>query len=308
MTRPPHPSTTALMTSLIRAVHARCDRPTIFDDPHGDELVGPAERGALLERLLLMLAPAQQKQVRHLPDPARALDSAVRANPAYAGVVVRSRYSEDELLRAIGEGVRQYLLVGAGFDTFPFRRADVAARLQVFEIDRAETLAFKRDRLAAAGLRSGDNVHRVAADLETDSIGDALSGCPYSPDTPVFVACLGVTPYLTSAATVRVLRSIAACAAPGSEVVFDYLDPDAVAPQRADAAIRRVAAERATSDEPWRSGLDPAELRGQLRAAGWELVEDLDSDALQARYCAGRSDGLAVPRHMHLSRARVAAS
>jgi methyltransferase (TIGR00027 family) len=291
------------MTSLIRAVHARCDRPVIFDDPYGDRLVSDAERPALLERLLLMLSAGQREVVERCDDQTHAIDTALRFNPAYAGVIVRSRHTEDRLLSAVNSGAGQYVVIGAGLDTFSLRHPGLVARLQIFEIDTAETLAMKEKRFASADLPIQANVHFIAVDLEQQSVDDALRRSPYVPGKRTFVACLGVTPYLTSTAFDQLLRSLAACTVPESELVFDYLDPDAFSADRSDAAIRQVAAERASSGEPWRSGLDPATLPDCLRAAEWELVENLNADALQTLYYAGRAPGLRVPPHMHLARA-----
>jgi methyltransferase (TIGR00027 family) len=300
-------SVTALATSLIRAVHTRCDTPTIMVDPYAERLVTDAERSVLLDQLARMLKPERQEEIRAITDRAQALDVTVRANPAYAAVLVRARYTEDLLAAAVGRGVRQYVLIGAGMDTFAFRRRELAGRLQVFEIDHPATQAMKRQRLNDAGLEPPSNLHFVAADLETESVAEALSRAPYTPSEPGFFAALGVTHYLTREANLDLLRAIGRYAAPGSEVVFDYLDRDAFTPDRASDDAKRLAAERAKSDEPWVSGFDPQRLAADLSSTGLALIEDLGAEAVQARYCAGRADGLCVTAHVHLAHARIAA-
>lgn len=298
-------STTALMTAFLRAVHARRDPAPIFDDQFGERMIAPAERRMLLERFLAMLGEGDRARIAALEDPDRALDLAAQANPAYGGVVVRSRWSEDRLLEAVGRGVRQYVILGAGLDSFAFRRPAAAADVQVFELDTAATQALKRERAAAAGLAFDARVHLTAADLEQEGVGPALRRTPHRRDQPAFVACLGVLPYLTGAGVRALLASIAASVAAGSELVFDYLEPEAVAVRGADADLERLRRELAASgSEAWRSGLDPVALPAQLAAVGFSPLEDLDGGALQARYGAGRD--LKIPRRMHASRARVA--
>jgi methyltransferase (TIGR00027 family) len=299
-------SATALMTALIRAVHTRRDPAPLLDDPFGDRLVSAAERSMLFERFLMMLGEDDRARLRALGDPAEAFDRAVEANPAYGGVVVRSRWSEDLLRAAIASGVRQYVIIGAGLDSFAFRRPPAAAAVRVIEIDTEATLALKRERAAAAGLAFDDRVDLIAADLERDGVGPALAQVPQARARRSFVACLGVLPYLTAAGVRRMLESIAASVAPGSEVAFDYLEPAAVTADGADPDLQRVRSELAASGgESWRSGLNPGALPEQLAAAGLILLEDLDGLALMNRYLAGRT--LSVPRRLHAVRAQVAA-
>src|SRR5216110_605968 len=117
-------SATALAASFMRAVHARCDQPVIIDDPWGDRLLTPPERSLLLERLLLTLSAETRADLLAIGDPGCALDGAVHATPAYAHVLVRARYTEDHLAAMLARGAAQYVIIGAGMDTFALRRAD----------------------------------------------------------------------------------------------------------------------------------------------------------------------------------------
>jgi methyltransferase (TIGR00027 family) len=298
------PSATAMMTALIRAVHARREPVPLFGDTLGERFVNAAERRVLLERFLLMVGDAERARIGALGDAPEALDEAAAANPAYGGVIARSRWCEDLLLEAVARGVRQYVLVGSGFDTFAFRRPPAAADLQVFELDSEATLACKRERAAGAGLAIDPNLHHLSAvDLAAEGLAAALARTPFSPAEPSFVACMGVLPYLDAEAVRRLLASIAATVAPGSQVAFDYLEPDSVAGP-ADAEVGRVRETLATAvGEAWRSGLDPAALRDQLAAIGLTLLDDLDAPTLQSRY--GTDRALSVPLRYHLCLARV---
>jgi len=289
----------------MRAVHTRCDRPALIDDPHGDRLLAEAERPFILQRLLMALTASRRAEIEAIHDPQQAFDSAIRAHPAYAGIIVRARYAEDALLAAIRRGVTQYVAVAAGMDTFAVCHPELADRLQVFEIDHPATQQLKRQRFALAAIETPTNVHRIAADLGSCSVSAALATSTYDPTRPAFFTVLGLTQYCTPEANRALLRAIASGGAPGSEVVFDYLDLDAFVAARAAVELQRLAQERAQTDEPWVSGFDPAQLHGDLAGLGLEAIEDLDRAALQDRYCPNRTDELRVPPHMHVTRARV---
>ena len=301
-------SVTALATSLIRAVHTRCDDPRLFDDPYGDRFVSDEERSLILQRLLLTLEPARRETIEKVAgaDPGRALDMALHETPGYAGVVVRVCYTEDHLSAAIERGVGQYVLVGAGMDTFAFRRPDLERKLQIFELDHAATQGLKRQRLARAGLVPPANLHFVATDFESESIADALARSPYRVGDAAFFAWLGVTPYLTREANLATLRSMASSAAAGSEVVFDYIEQAALDGRGASADAKRMVEERKTTDEPYVSGFEPEHIAEDLRGVGMQLIEDLGPRDLERRYGSGRADSLRFIAPGHLVRARTA--
>lgn len=297
-------SLTALGTSLMRAVHTRYDRPLIAEDSFGDRLVSPMERDLMRERAIQMLTDDQRAHVKALADPDAALTQALRLNPAYASILVRTRFAEDCLSQAMAGGVAQYVIVGAGMDSFAWRHPDLAERLQVFEVDHPATQGLKRDRLAAAGLSVPSNLHFAAADLESERLGDVLDSVGYHRHTPALFSMLGTTPFLTPSANSTTFTGIAACAASGSELVLDYIEPEALSPERGAAETTRIATEQAKTSEPWICGFEPQRLSEQLEAIGLRVVEDLDPETLQQRYCSGRADALRVAPHAHLLRAQ----
>jgi methyltransferase (TIGR00027 family) len=220
-------------------------------------------------------------------DRGRALDLAVRETPGYAGVVARLPYTEDRLAAAVERGVRQYVLVGAGMDTFAFRRPDLSAKLEIFEVDHAATQAMKRERLARAGLAQPAHLHFVATDFENESLADALSRSPYRAGSAAFFAWLGVTPYLSRDANLATLRSMGEVASARSEVVFDYIEAAALEARRASEEAKRMVAERKGTDEPYVCGFEPDRVGEDLRAVGLERIEDLGPRELARRYGGG---------------------
>ena len=143
---------TAFGVALMRAVHTRLDRPRLIDDPWGDRLVGEFERKALAELVLASLEPATRAQIIAESTPQTLLDVALRANPTYGSVIIRARYCEDALEAAVRGGVSQYVIVGAGMDSFALRRPTFPTDLESFEIDHPLTQERKRLRLRVEGL------------------------------------------------------------------------------------------------------------------------------------------------------------
>jgi methyltransferase (TIGR00027 family) len=285
---PGRASRTAIGTALMRAAHTRLDHPMLIDDPWGDRLVLAEEREAMLAR-----AGAED------------LDTVLRTHPSYGTVILRARYAEDVLARAVRRGVRQYVIIGAGMDSFALRRPPFAQNLEIFEVDHPSTQELKTDRLAVCEIPPPPGLHLVAADLSETALDAALARSPFRRDRLAFFSWLGVTTYLTREANLATLAAIASCALAGSELVFSYLDQSLLDSDREQGPMQRARAQVASLGEPWVSGFDPDQLADGLRGAGLELVENLGPGDLQARYCAGRTDGLNPSPGSHVAHARV---
>src|SRR5271154_6979090 len=145
-----NPSRTAIATSLMRALHSRCDPFPLLDDPWGDRLIPKPERDRMSGRILDRMD--SDARARALRAPSSILDDFLMANAAYPGVVIRSRYAEDALRMATNNGVRQYVLIGAGFDSFALRRPTFSEALEIFEIDHRATQTMKTQRIKECGI------------------------------------------------------------------------------------------------------------------------------------------------------------
>jgi methyltransferase (TIGR00027 family) len=274
----------------MRALHTRLDRPVLIDDPWGERLITTHERETL----------------RGIDD-AEDLDTALRAHPSYGTVILRARYAEDVLAEAVAREVRQYVIVGAGMDSFALRRPAFAAELEIIEIDHPATQQFKLRRLADCGIAPPPGLRFVPADLSEIPLDAALTGSSFRADRQAVFAWLGVTSYLTRNANLATLRAIASCAAPGSELVFTYLDQRIFETGPEISAMQEARAALASAGEPWVSGFHPDRLGDDLRSTGLELVANLGPEELHARYCADRTDGLAPSPSSYVARARVTA-
>jgi methyltransferase (TIGR00027 family) len=298
-------SVTALATSLMRAAHTRLDSSPLIDDPWGDRLVLDEEREAIWRAGEPGLDPAERERVEAPESVRDALDTVLREHPTYATVVIRTRYTEDALETAVGRGARQYVIVGAGMDSFALRRPAFGREVEVFEVDHPATQEFKLQRLRDRGVELPHGLHFIAADLSVEPLGSALERSSFRRDTLAFFSWLGVTSYLTREANLATLREIASCAAAGSQLVFTYIDQREFDPDTASPETKRIRAALDEAGEPWVSGFSPPLLEDELDALGLTLLEDLAGDELRARYSASGNDDLVPVSYMHIARARA---
>ena len=275
-----------MRVAIRRAAHQLFDSPRVLDDPLAVPIVGTAAAARL--------AASTARERR---------ETASRSMRAF--MAVRSRFAEDELIRAIGRGVRQYVVLGAGLDTFAYRNARPSSELRVFEVDHPATQAWKRERLAAANIAIPSSVTFTPVDFEQQTLAHGLRAAGFDRGVTTFFSWLGVTMYLTDDAVGSTLGFIASTPS-GGGVVFDYAVPRAslgfVGRMALDGLMRRVAA----AGEPFRTFLDPRELPARLAGFGFHGIQDLGRDALNARYFASRADGLRIRGDLgHLASAEV---
>jgi len=266
-------SRTALGTAYMRAAHQLLDAPPrILEDPLAVRLLGPTA----VQRINATRESYQTPERR-----------ALRAH-----VVLRSRFAEDRLAVAVQRGVTQYILLGAGFETFALRQPIWALPLQILEVDHEGTQTIKRTQLAAAGLTMPENATFARIDFAHEPLRDGLLRYQVSLDEPTFFAWLGVTMYLKEEAIDAVLRSVAAFPA-GSEITLTY------APSPRDSPSP-VAQRAASLGEPWVSYFTADALEAKLRGVGFSNVEFLAPAAAAARYFRGRPHDLPVPTRTNI--------
>jgi methyltransferase (TIGR00027 family) len=279
------PSATAQRVAMRRAAHQLLDDPKVFADPVALRIIGKESASALQ-------ANPRQFEVTPLSPYLRAFMAA------------RSRYAEEELALGVKRGVHQYVILGAGLDTFAYRNPHPEGVLHVFEVDHPATQAWKRARLEEIGVTLPDDLTFAPVDFETQTLAGGLRDAGYDPGKCTFFSWLGVTEYLTTEAVMATLRFIAS-APVGSGVVFDYMiSPSLLTPaQRSvfDALARRVA----SAGEPWQAFFDPGLLTRDLRSIGFGYVEDQGPEEINARYFKNRKDGLRVGSLSHVMNAQV---
>jgi len=282
------PSRTAQRVALQRAAHQVIDRPPlVLTDPLAIRLISPNA--------------AHELQTNPGPDVRATSRRYVRSV-----VVARSRLAEDELARAVVEdGVSQYVVLGAGLDTFAYRNPYPSVR--VFEVDFPATQAMKRRRLQAAGIAAPDSLRFVPCDFATERWLDELTSHDFDAGKPAVFAWLGVIMYLPRAAALGTLRDIGSLPVRTS-VVFDYIVPPETTSWLTRLYLRSRMRRLAKIGEPWTTFFEPSEMARLLASAGFGAVEDLDGRAINERLFAGRSDRLRVSPVGHVAIARVGAS
>ena len=296
-------SSTAIGTALMRAIHTRLDPEPLIDDPWADRLVPESARAAYRDAAIAKLASERGEQAPATPD--AALDAMLLAGSGFTNVIVRARYTEDALRDSIARGTRQYVIVGAGFDSFALRAPSFAREVAVFEIDRPATQALKRRQIDQCGVSAPPSLHFIAADLGNDDLATTLARSAYRSDLPAFFSWLGVTMFLTRDANLETFRSIARCSAAGSELVFTYLDNRIfVSPSE---RFRKMQESVRSVGEPFRSGFDPERLAEDLREVGWDLIQDVVEAQLVERYSRSGRDFMVPMEHSHIALARVRA-
>jgi methyltransferase (TIGR00027 family) len=253
-------SRTAIGAAGHRAAHQLLEHGFIFTDPHALAILGQDADEAI--------ALAKEKPERR---------------PLRLFIAMRSRFAEDSAHRAINEGARQIVVLGAGLDTFAYR-VQGPEDLKVFELDHPATQRDKRSRLADARIAEPTHVAYVAHDFEGGGLIEALKAAGLKSSARTFALWLGVTPYLTRDAVFATLAELAELPS-GTEIVFDYANPPHMIEEAAAQNFRRAMAESvAANGEPFRCYFESGDLHAGARRLGFTEIEDLDREALVSRY------------------------
>ncbi len=266
---------TAVRVALWRALHVAADAPPhVFEDVIGLRLAAPDENW------------------RERPD----------MNPAYirpfmASIVARARFVEDLVAEEVARGVAQYVILGAGLDTFAQRKPELTSRLAIYEIDKPGTQAWKRERLTALGFGVPERLHLVPVDFESGaSWWERLNAAGFDAHEPAVVVSTGVSMYLTQDAIEATLHQVAALA-PGSTFAMTFLLPIEMADPEMRPALEMGAKGARASGTPFLSYFTPDAMLSLARKAGFRDVRHVSAANLADRYFAGRSDGLRPPNN-----------
>jgi methyltransferase (TIGR00027 family) len=262
------PDSTAVRVALWRALLVQVDPPPhVIEDEIGLRLVAPDEGW------------------RSRPDMDAAFTSGFRA-----AIVARTRFIEDLIAEQVDQGVGQYVLLGAGLDSFAERRPEIAARLQVFEVDRPGPQAWKRQRLVELGFDVPEWLRLVPVDFEADSWWEELAAAGFEADQPAVVASTGVSMYLTEEANAATLGQIASFA-PGSTLAMTFLLPMELLDEGDRPGLQMAMNGARSSGTPFISFFAPVDMLTLARRAGFQDARHVPISDLADRYFSGRSDG-----------------
>ena len=268
--RPSRRRADAVRVALWRALHVQVDAPPhVLDDEIGLQLADPDDGW----RLRPDMDPVGTSWFR-------------------AGIVARARFVEDLVAEQVGLGVDQYVILGAGLDSFAQRRPDIASRLRVFEVDQPGPQAWKRQRLLELGFGVADWLQLVPVDFEAgEPWWDQLVAAGFDPGRPAVVVSTGVTMYLTREANAATLRQMAGLA-PASTFATTFLLPPELLDESFRPSFEAAQTERRAAGTPFISFYSPDEMLTLARGAGFRDAQHVSSALFNERYFAGRTDGL----------------
>jgi methyltransferase (TIGR00027 family) len=270
-----------MRVAMRRAAHQLLDIPPVFDDPIAIPILGRELAEAL------RADPGQFEKGR--------LSSYMRAFFA-----ARSRFAEDQLATARQAGVRQYVILGAGLDTFAYRDSSPDRSLRVWEVDHPATQEWKRQRLADASIAIPESLTFAPIDFERDSLPDVLASAGFDPCAGAVFSWLGVVPYLPRPVVIATLAQVASMTSSGGGIVFDFGIPPEQLTMVQRLAFEALAARVRAAGEPWQTFFDPVDLVRELLALGFAVAEDVPPAAINARYFVRRRDGLEAGGVGHL--------
>ncbi|CAD6530699.1 class I SAM-dependent methyltransferase [Paraburkholderia metrosideri] len=271
----PAPDSTAARVALWRALHVLADAPPhVLDDDIG----------------LKLLAPGEDWRDRGDMDPQFT-------RPFRASIVARARFIEDLVVEQMGRGLEQYVILGAGLDSFVQRRPEIASRIRIFEVDQPGPQAWKRQRLMELGFGVPDWLRFVPVDFErNDAWRQALSAAGFDDSKPAIVVSTGVSMYLTKEANAATLRQVASFAS-GSMLAMTFLLPLELADPEVRPGLQMAEKGARASGTPFISFYTPSEIITQASDAGFAQARHVSANDLAARYFANRGDGLRPPNN-----------
>ena len=261
------PDNTAVRTALWRALHMQMDaKPYVLEDKIGLKLIDPPDDW-------------QQR-------PDMKFTKRLRAS-----IVARARFIEDLIIEQSKHGISQYVILGAGLDTFAQRRPDIASKLQIYEIDQPDTLTWKQQRLIELGFGDPEYLHFVPVNFETSSWWEQLLKAGFNAKKPAVVACTGVSLYLTKDAITSTLNQIATLAS-GSKLAMTFYLPMELLDEE-DKPMQEIAEKGArAAATPFVSFFAPNEILALAREAGFKEAKTISTKDMEQYYFTNRTDNL----------------
>jgi len=287
-------SMTALIASFSRAYHAEFDEPKIFYDPLARQLMTDEEYKQVMGYMIGGIDFFAPEKKAEFTDQKDILKWVVQTQLAPTPLA-RARYCEDMLMNAVKMGAEQYVILGAGMDTFAYRNAELLSKIHVFEVDHPDTQAFKRQKVEQAGWDIPNNLHYVPMDFTKDSLPGELKKAGLDTGKITFFSWLGVTYYLSKEDNANMLKTISSFTTEGSSILFDYAGE-----QFLNSEIKRVQNQIAMAEaagEPMKAGYTYTELEKTLAEHGFLIYEHLTTSDIEKRFFSNRTDYLHASPH-----------
>lgn len=280
-------SRTSESAALARAVHyCRDGEPKIFLDPYAMNFMLWYYRFAFMSKALHAFL-FDEKRLGW-------------ANPVFGQIVSRARYAEDRLEKAMERGIDQYVILGAGMDSFVLRKQEKVKSLTVFEVDHPKTQSVKINRLKKLGFSSSAHVEFVPVNFERESIADGLSRSSFDKEKPAFFSWMGTTVYLERQSVIQTLVCIASFVTNQSELVFDFIDDTPFSHgYKPSPWLRKTMEYAGKKGEPMITGFSEVELNAILTENGYVVDHAMIPKNIEPTYFSNRTDGLRTIEHSH---------
>lgn len=261
------PDNTAVRTALWRALHLDVDaKPSIIEDEVGLKLIAPPDGW------------------KDRPD--MKFTKRIRAS-----IVARARFIEDLIIEQSKQGINQYVILGAGLDTFAQRRLDIASNLNIYEIDRTETLTWKKQRLIELDFGIAKNLHFVPVNFETDSWWEELLKTGFDANLPAVIVCTGVSLYLTKEAVIDTLHTIKKFAS-GSKLAMTFYLPIPLLDEEDKPLMEMSMKGASASGTPMISFFTTDEILSLANEAGFKEIKTVSTKDMEELYFSNRTDNL----------------
>lgn len=289
-------SITALMSAFGRAYHTQNAKSPIFPDTKVRELMTDEEYSMIAGYILSgidFFAPDKKDSFQNSEETLKYLvNTQIAPTP-----LARAAFCEEALKTSLQTGTKQYVILGAGLDTFAFREQELLKRCEVFELDHPLTQKDKKERIERAGWTLPDKLHFVPIDFTKDAIGEKLIEAGFKPENKTFFSWLGVCMYLEQSAIEKVLQNLSTLAADGSDLIFDYADDGLF--QAEERRVQNMLAMAKAGGEEMKSCFDQMSLERMLSIHHFLTYEHLSRREIQNRFFSERNDWLSAFEHIN---------
>lgn len=296
--KPNESSLTSLISAFGRAYHSQYDTPKIFDDYVAQELISKKEISEISENMINGIQFFNEGIAQTLQGKSEEVLKWITQVQLSPTPLARAAYCEKVLLNEIMLGLKQYVILGAGLDTFCFRHPELEKILEIFEIDHPSTQEFKKKRLDNANLITPGNLHFVSMDFTKKFSFQKLIDEGFE-NKKTFFSLLGVSYYLTKEEISRLISSLFAKAPIGSSIVFDYADENLFEEKGISNRVENMVKMASASGEPMKSCFTYNEIENMLEKSGLQIYEHLSPVQINDRFFSNRMDYLTAFETIH---------
>ncbi len=291
-------SVTSLVSAFSRAYHSEFDRPKIFDDYIAKEFISQQERNSVETNMVQGIHFFNTDIAEQFQDNPKEILKWITQVQLSPTPLARAAYCERILLHEIALGVKQYVILGAGLDTFSFRQRELENKIEVFEVDHPSTQRFKKERIKEAELEVPNHLHFVSMDFTKGFSYEQLRNEGFE-NKKTFFSLLGVTYYLTKEELSSLIECLFEMVPEGSSIVFDYPDENLFTEKGLSNRVENMVKMAAVGGEPMKSCFSYTEMEALLEKAGLLIYEHLSPEDINKLYFEGRNDYLKAFETVH---------